>query len=362
MRARKRLQAEGDIGWVMGRIHTSGHIQARGLEAEIEWTVIGNGIEDFSENELEIWYGAQDRFSRLAEASRMPRSGWKYLPLECIKNEPAGPVVCTSRSSTSCITPPTVATTSRSICSPNLKAKNFRGIPKGIWRVRLRGEEVRDGRFDAWIERDDPMEIGREGSRRFFRFPSFFSEKSNIDSHSITSLACGQNVIAVSNLDERACTRSTSAAARDPRATGDPNPRSPHRAQTWWRPMALAERTSRWISMSGTSMASPYVTGVIGLMLAANPDLTAAQCRGILQRTARPLAGASYSWVNDMGFGKNRSGGSHRRGAIDQPAGRSALGGAMKLTIFQSDKGDCLLLRSGYRVSGCSATVACQPA
>ena len=30
----------------------------------------------------------------------------------------------------------------------------------------------------------------------------------------------------------------------------------------------------------------------------------AAQCVGILQRTARPLAGASYSWVNDMGFGR----------------------------------------------------------
>ena len=46
----------------MGRIHTSGQIPARGLEVEIEWTVIGDGIEDWSENELEIWYGAQDRF------------------------------------------------------------------------------------------------------------------------------------------------------------------------------------------------------------------------------------------------------------------------------------------------------------
>ena len=59
-----------------------------------------------------------------------------------------------------------------------------------------------------------------------------------------------------------------------------------------------------WVEMTGTSMASPYVTGVIALMLAAEPELTAAQCLGILQRTARPLAGASYSWVNDMGFGK----------------------------------------------------------
>ena len=33
-------------------------------------------------------------------------------------------------------------------------------------------------------------------------------------------------------------------------------------------------------------------------------ELTAAQCAGILQRTARPLPGASYKWVNDVGFGR----------------------------------------------------------
>ena len=34
----------------------------------------------------------------------------------------------------------------------------------------------------------------------------------------------------------------------------------------------------------------------------------------------------------------------------------------MKLTIFQSDKGDCLLLRRRDRENGCSATAACRPA
>ena len=30
---------------------------------DLEWVVVGNGIMDISENELEIWYGAQDRFA-----------------------------------------------------------------------------------------------------------------------------------------------------------------------------------------------------------------------------------------------------------------------------------------------------------
>ena len=297
----EKAEAEGDIGWVMGRIHTSGHIAARGLEAEIEWTVVGNGIEDVSENELEIWYGAQDR---LSVALKPPgASGWMEVPpLECIKNEPGPGGVHISIFNE--LYHPTNGGNYISIyLTPNLKARNFRGIPKGIWRVRLKGEEVRDGRFDAWIERDDPVEISREGRRRIFRFPSFFSEKSNVDSHSITSLACGQNVIAVANLDS-ARDQINITSSQGPTRDGRSKPEVAAPGTDVLAANGFGAADEPWIAMSGTSMASPYVAGVIGLMLAANPDLTAAQCRGILARTARPLAGASYSWVNDMGFGK----------------------------------------------------------
>ena len=47
----------------------------------------------------------------------------------------------------------------------------------------------------------------------------------------------------------------------------------------------------------------PFVAGVVGLMLAIEPRLTAAQIEAILQRTAKPLPGASFEWVNDAGFG-----------------------------------------------------------
>ena len=51
-------------------------------------------------------------------------------------------------------------------------------------------------------------------------------------------------------------------------------------------------------------MASPYVCGVTGLMLAINPDLTAPQINGIIRRTARPLPGHDYAWKGDSGFGQ----------------------------------------------------------
>jgi hypothetical protein len=50
-------------------------------------------------------------------------------------------------------------------------------------------------------------------------------------------------------------------------------------------------------------MASPYVAGVVGLMLATEPRLMAAQIEAIVRGTARPLPGASFEWANDAGFG-----------------------------------------------------------
>ena len=58
--------------------------------------------------------------------------------------------------------------------------------------------------------------------------------------------------------------------------------------------------------MTGTSMASPYVAGVVGLMLAANPQLTAAQIGGIIRRTAAAAAGRGLRWRNDAGSGRDR--------------------------------------------------------
>lgn len=52
--------------------------------------------------------------------------------------------------------------------------------------------------------------------------------------------------------------------------------------------------------MSGTSMATPHVAGVVALMLEANPDLTPAQVRDILERTAANMTGR-LSWEAGAG-------------------------------------------------------------
>lgn len=53
---------------------------------------------------------------------------------------------------------------------------------------------------------------------------------------------------------------------------------------------------------SGTSMAAPHVTGVIALLLSANPNLTRAEANQILAQTAVPLAQIIPN--NDSGWGR----------------------------------------------------------
>lgn len=144
----EKPEGDGDFGWIMGRIHTSGQIPARGLEVEIGWTVVGDGIEDVSENELEIWYGAQDRFS----VSVKPPSGSTWItaqPREFVENQRLEPSGVTVSIYNELYHPTNGGNYIAIYLSPNLDPDEFRGIPAGVWRVRLRGEEVRDGRYDA---------------------------------------------------------------------------------------------------------------------------------------------------------------------------------------------------------------------
>lgn len=293
---------EGDSGFVMGRIHTSGVVPGPGLATDIEWLVVGNGIADLSENELEIWYGPQDRFS----VSIRPPNSEQWIgpiqPRQFIENQQLKDGSFLSVYSE--LYHPANGSNYISVyLSPLLSDKGVVGISAGRWTVRLVGQDVRDGGFHGWIERDDPRKLGRVGERDAWRFPSFFSETSNVDNSSVSSLACGHRVLSVANLDdaaERISITSSQGPTRDER--NKPDTAAP--GTNIVAAKGFAGPDDLWISMSGTSMASPFVTGVAGLMLGIEPKLTAAQIEGIIIRTADPLPGGSFKWVNDAGFGR----------------------------------------------------------
>ena len=289
-----------DYGWLMGQIHTSGQIPKAGLNVEIEWVVVGNGVLDVSENEFELWYGPQDRFTVQV---RPPGMDWleEIEPGQFIENRqlPDGSFISIYNE---LYHPANGANTISVYLSPQLSQPAVIGVRAGTWLIRIRGKEVRDGTFHAWIERDDPEEIGPFGPKSLWRFPSFFSDKSNVDHSSVSSLACGERIVSVANLDEARGLINLSSS-QGPTRDGRFKPDVAAPGTEIVAANGFSGASNLWVSMTGTSMACPYVTGVIGLMLAVQPNLTAAQIRGVLLRTSRPLAGADYNWRKDAGFG-----------------------------------------------------------
>lgn len=63
-------------------------------------------------------------------------------------------------------------------------------------------------------------------------------------------------------------------------------------------------RDYKFASLSGTSMSSPFVAGVVALMLQANPYLSVPQVRDIIAETARNDAQTAAAGINRFGYGK----------------------------------------------------------
>lgn len=294
-----------DYGYTMGRIHTAGKIEATGLSKDIFWTipesVFDAKVGDISENEMEIWYQPQDRISVKLKPPGMPWIG-PVKPGQFVENKQLadGSFISIYNDSYHFSNGHNYIGI---YLSPNLKHKGkIVPITAGEWQVRLIGEEIRHGEFDGWIERDDPRPLGNAGELQLWNFPSFFAEQSNVDNSSISSLACAHNVIAVANCDfenETVNITSSQGPTRDKR--NKPEVMAPGTNITAAK--GFAGPDDLWISMTGTSMASPYVCGIAAWMLALEPGLSAAQIQGIIIRTSLPLPGRDYTWQNDSGFG-----------------------------------------------------------
>ncbi|TCC63409.1 peptidase S8 and S53 subtilisin kexin sedolisin [Kribbella pittospori] len=292
-----------DRGYVKGRIHASGKIPATNLRRELGWIVGGDGVQDISENELEIWYGPQDRFDvevkppgqpwlepiRLGQMIRNALLG--NGTVLSVYNEAYHPANGLNRISV--------------LLSPFFGPQQPGGSPQlgpiasGEWRVRLTGAVVRDGSFDAWIERDDPRRV--PGSAQQWRYPSYFAPGSYTDDRMIGSLACAERLLSVANADiDRNAAHVTSS--RGPTRDGRPKPDIAANGTAVVAAKGFDSEVP-WIEMTGTSMASPFVCGVAALMLGIKSDLTSAQIQGILRSTSSPLPGQTFGWRNDTGFG-----------------------------------------------------------
>jgi subtilisin family serine protease len=180
-------------------------------------------------------------------------------------------------------------------------------VKEGRWRIRLVGVNCpQGGRFDAWIQRGDVISMflpPHVNSALTISTPG--TAKKIITAASYVTLGTG--VGSLSSFSSRGPTRDGRAA---------PTIAAPGQAII----SANGHGPQPYQPMSGTSMATPHVTGAIALMLQKNKMLTQDQIKTFLASTARRDAQTGPVPNTAWGAGKMDV-----KGAVDRvPAPASA--------------------------------------
>lgn len=210
---------------------------------------------DITPNELEIWYSSRDRFSvRLHSpdgktSERVMLGGRATLELDGkaaarIYNRPVDP----------------------NNLDNHISIFLYPKTPAGTWLVEVRGDDVVDGRMHAWIERDEGCP----------RCQSRFNPQQVIQQMTTGTIANGFRTITVGAYDAHAprfqlAHFSSAGPTRDGRQK--PDLCAPGVAVLAARstPNGAPPGSPLLTRKSGTSMASPHVTGCLALMLSASP-------------------------------------------------------------------------------------------
>lgn len=260
-------------------IHAAGRV-APGGTLDLSWELQGVPRSDV---ELELWYGSADRL----EVELLAPNGASLATVA-----PGAPPAFLSAGGNVAV-----------VLSNQLDNENngdntigvflTRGMPAGIYTVRLRGLHVVDGGFQAWIERDN-------------NFQSQFAPPHD-NRQTIGSISCGHLPFAVGSYDAHKPLRplsffSSAGPTRDGR-------QKPELSAPGHNVLAAKSATQAGvIRKSGTSMAAPAVAGLIALVFAEarahGLDLTADELRGLLLDTVRRDPPVGSAWDDRYGLGR----------------------------------------------------------
>jgi len=166
----------------------------------------------------------------------------------------------------------------------------YRGAPAGVWTLRLIGDYVITGRFHAWIERAIP------GAQ------SHFDNKITSRRYTLGTIATSPLVVTVGAYDANADGQplahfSSCGPTRDERQD-KPELLAPGVSVVAARsiPRDALRQEGLLMARSGTSMATPHVTGLIATMFeAAGRRVSIGEIRDCLKQSSEPVTNAENS-------------------------------------------------------------------
>ncbi len=256
---------------------------------------LGSG-PDRTPSEIEVWYSSRDRLTLTVRTPDGDRIG-PLVPGEArTVTTPAGNQVLVISDR---FTPLNGDARIYIELAPGQAAS----VRRGEWGIELEGTEVRNGRFDAYIERDVRDQLNNFADQAFFVGDDFDGVQT------LGTPATTRRGIAVANYDHVTVAPSSSSS-RGPTRDGRPKPEVAAPGTNIVAACALGGRTvSHQVvpvrtRKSGTSMAAPHVAGVVAQMLQRRPRLTAEQVAAILVATAHPTGAGGSSFDPAWGHGR----------------------------------------------------------
>ncbi len=269
------------------RTHAAGEVSSDSPRV-LTWQIRSTGRS--IDNEVEIWYPK----GSLLEATLIDPQGQSIGPLQ-LNNPPEHDVLVEN----------SLVMRLRHLPDPinqdnllNIFLFPGSGLPAGNWRIELRTADATKVRFEAWID------------RTFSTVQSSFVETDATSQQTLGSIACGKRIIGVGAYNARGTGRpiasfSSAGPTRDDRQKPEISAPGGEIGNGSGVQAAWSLTHTKTVSMAGTSMASPCVTGLVALLLQeSQQSLTAEQIRQVLIDTARRNPPTGNGWHPRYGHGR----------------------------------------------------------